>query len=115
MTNKSVHEVGDKPEPTSQAQSVSSLPWSFAATEARWGIYNDTGRRIAIMSINLPQQEENARFIITACNSHTALVERVAKLEGALLGLLPLLDWDVPEDSDDGKVIAAARALLAKP
>jgi len=47
--------------------------------------------------------------------AHTALTERVAKLEAALRGLLPLLDWDVPEDSDDGKAIAAARSALAKP
>lgn len=82
MTQPSGHLAGDKPEPTNQAPKHSPLPWAFGTAMGMDFVYHSGNPHCRVAKIYGDCQ--TAKFIVTACNSHTALVERVAKLEGAL-------------------------------
>jgi len=102
---------------------ASKLPWRADGSEmslATW-VYDANQKRVCTMA-RCETDWGNAEFIVTACNSHTALTERVAKLEAALQGLVNAAsDRGVPPNrhryvtSGLGPHFEAAVVALAKP
>lgn len=87
--NTQIHMSASQSEPTNQAPLVSSLPWHACSDTAKSLVGLDSWQIIGqelepIAGVYYGIGKEDATFIVTACNSHAALVERVAKLEGAL-------------------------------
>jgi len=83
QATESGHLAGDKSEPTNQAQKHSAFVWKHQGRR----IYDEYGNIVAIAQVNkvfVADPIANAALIVEAVNSHTALTERVAKLESAL-------------------------------
>ena len=66
---------------------VTPLPWRVAYLDAP-DIKGADGRVVACVSeLSAEQNEANAAFIVTACNSHAALLEACKRMTGYLADL----------------------------